>query len=83
MKLRQRCRLLDAGDPDTINQRLDNIINAFGGVDMLVVNAGGPPSGNFDDFDDDAWQAAFELTLMSAVRMIRSVLLSIRHAGGG
>lgn len=75
--------VLDAADPHSISQWLDNTHHAFGGVDMLVVNAGGPPAGNFDDFDDDAWQAAFELTLMSAVRMIRSVLPSMRQAGGG
>jgi 3-oxoacyl-[acyl-carrier protein] reductase len=75
--------VFDAGEPDSINQWLDNTINVFGGVDMLVVNAGGPPAGNFDCFDDDDWQAAFELTLMSAVRMIRIVLPSMRQAGGG
>lgn len=75
--------VLDAGNPDSIMQWLDNTTEAFGGVDKLVVNAGGPPAGTFDDFGDDDWQAAFELTLMSAVRMIRSVLPSMRQAGGG
>lgn len=75
--------VFDAGDPDSINEWLDNTINAFGGVDMLVVNAGGPPAGNFDSLDDNDWQASFELTLMSAVRMIRIVLPSMRQAGGG
>ncbi|VGO22050.1 SDR family oxidoreductase [Pontiella sulfatireligans] len=75
--------VLDASDPDSIFQWLENTIDAFGGVDLLVVNAGGPPSGNFDAFDDAAWQSAFELTLMSSVRMIRSVLPSMRTAGGG
>jgi len=75
--------VLDASDPDSILQWLDNTTEAFGGVDMLVVNAGGPPTGNFDDFNDEDWQAAFELTLMSAVRMIRAVLPSMRQTGGG
>lgn len=75
--------VLDVTDPDSIIQWYNNTINEFGGVDMLVVNAGGPPAGNFDDFADADWQAAFELTLMSAVRMIRSVLPSMREAGGG
>jgi 3-oxoacyl-[acyl-carrier protein] reductase len=55
----------------------------FGGVDGLVVNAGGPPAGGFDDFDDAAWQASFELTLLSSVRMIRAVLPHLRDRGGG
>ncbi len=75
--------VLDAADPDSIFQWLDGTINTFGGVDMLVVNAGGPPAGNFDDFEDVDWQSAFELTLMSAVRMIRAVLPSMRQSGGG
>jgi 3-oxoacyl-[acyl-carrier protein] reductase len=48
-----------------------------------VVNAGGPPVGNFDDFDEEDWQAAFELTLMSSVRMIKAVLPAMRRQGGG
>jgi len=75
--------VLDAADPDSVLQWVDNTTEAFGGVDMLVVNAGGPPAGNFDDFNDDDWQAAFELTLMSAVRMIRAVLPFMREARGG
>jgi 3-oxoacyl-[acyl-carrier protein] reductase len=75
--------VLDAADPDSISRWLDRTLEAFGGVDMLVVNAGGPPAGKFDDFDDTAWQRAFELTLMSAVRMIRAVLPSMRERGGG
>lgn len=55
----------------------------FGGIDGLVVNAGGPPAGGFDDFNDADWQAAFELTLLSSVRMMRAVLPSMRTRGGG
>lgn len=55
----------------------------FGRIDGLVVNAGGPPTGGFDHFTDDDWQAAFELTLLSSVRMIRAVLPAMRQRGGG
>lgn len=48
-----------------------------------MVNAGGPPPGNFNDFTDDDWEAAFNLTLMSAVRLIRGVLPAMRSGGGG
>ena len=75
--------VFDASDPDSIFQWLENTTHEFGGVDKLVVNAGGPPAGKFEDFTDADWQAAFNLTLMSSVRMIRSVLPSMREAGGG
>lgn len=58
-------------------------VDRFGGVDVLVTNAGGPPAGPFEQFDDAAWQAAFELTLLSAVRLIRLALPSMRQRGGG
>jgi 3-oxoacyl-[acyl-carrier protein] reductase len=55
----------------------------FNGVDILVNNAGGPPPGRFDAFDDTQWLSAFELNLLSAVRLIRLVLPSMRARGGG
>ncbi len=75
--------VLDAASPDSISQWVENTTEAFGGVEILVVNAGGPPAGTFDSFGDTEWQAAFELTLMSAVRMIRAVLPFMRQEGGG
>lgn len=75
--------VLEVSDPDSILAWRDETVETFGGIDMLVVNAGGPPVGTFDDFGDAAWQDAFDLTLMSAVRMIRAVLPSMRRRGGG
>jgi 3-oxoacyl-[acyl-carrier protein] reductase len=49
-----------------------------GGVDILINNAGGPAPGGFDDLEDPHWQAAFELTLMSAIRLTRAVLPNMR-----
>ena len=54
----------------------------FGGIDSLIVNAGGPPPGRFDDLDDAKWQSAFELTLMSAVRLTRLALPELRKSKG-
>lgn len=51
--------------------------------DVLVVNAGGPPSLSFEEVDDATWQAAFELTLMSAVRLTRAVVGGMRQRGLG
>ncbi|MGH7262692.1 MAG: SDR family oxidoreductase [Candidatus Rokuibacteriota bacterium] len=58
-------------------------VEAFGGVDILVANAGGPPLGGFDQMSDADWQAAFELTLLSTVRWIREVLPHMRKKRWG
>ena len=50
----------------------------FGRIDVLVTNNGGPPAGFFDDFDDEAWLQAHQLTLLSAVRLIRATLPAMR-----
>lgn len=55
----------------------------FGAIDILIVNAGGPPPGRFDDLDDAAWHKALDLTLFSAVRLTRLALPQMREQGGG
>ncbi len=61
-----------------IERLVAKTVEAFGGVDILVANAGGPPAGRFDQMSDAEWQAAFELTLLSTVRLIREVLPYMR-----
>jgi len=73
----------DVTQSDDIARLVRQTTERFGGIDILVTNAGGPPAGRFDDFDDAAWQAAYELTLLSAIRLIRAVLPSMRQRGGG
>ena len=75
--------VFDASSAESIKNWISEVETAFKRINGLVVNAGGPPPGNFDDFTDDDWQAAFNLTLMSAVRLIRGVLPSMRSGGGG
>ena len=53
------------------------------GVDLLFVNTGGPPAGPALSFDDEAWRTAFELLVLSAVRMVRLAVPSMRARGGG
>jgi len=58
-------------------------IERFGRIDILVNNAGGPPFGTFETVGDVQWQAAFELNLLSAVRLVRLVLPHMRKRGSG
>lgn len=75
--------VLDASDPNSISAWVQAALDQSGRIDGLLVNAGGPPAGGFEDFDDDGWQDAFELTLMSSVRMIRAVLPQMKKQGSG
>jgi 3-oxoacyl-[acyl-carrier protein] reductase len=58
-------------------------VGKWGGVDLLFVNAGGPPAGTALSFDDAAWRDAFELLVLSAIRMVRLAVPSMRARGGG
>ena len=59
---------------------VDKTVAAWGEIDCLLVNAGGPPAKMFKELSDEDFQAAFELTLLSSVRMIR---LTIPHMSAG
>jgi len=55
-------------------------VEAFGGLDLLVTNTGGPPAGAFESFDETAWQKAVDLSFMSHVRLIRAALPHLRKS---
>ena len=73
----------DATERGAIERAIDAAVERFGGLDILVNNTGGPPAGPFDAFDDRDWQAAFELTLQSALRATRRALPALRASGRG
>jgi len=55
----------------------------FGRLDIVVNNAGGPPTGTFEDFDEGDWQRAIDQNLLSAIRTIREALPYLRRSGSG
>ena len=73
----------DSAKAEDIARLIQTAHSTFGTIDALVVNAGGPPSGKFVDFDDAAWHAAIELTLMSAVRAAREAYRVMRERKAG
>lgn len=52
----------------------------LGGLDLLLVNMGGPPPGKFEDLSDDDWQRALDMTLWSALRLLRAALPELRKS---
>jgi 3-oxoacyl-[acyl-carrier protein] reductase len=70
----------DVGDPKFPDQLVGRAVAAMGGLDILITNAGGPPSGKFETFDDAVWANAIELSLMSHVRLIRAALPYLRQS---
>jgi 3-oxoacyl-[acyl-carrier protein] reductase len=73
----------DVSVADDVERLLAETRDRVGDVDVLVHNAGGPPSGPLDELDDTAWQHAFELNLLSAVRLLRGALPGMRQRGFG
>ena len=64
-------------------ETVDAAVSALGGLDLLLVNSGGPPPGTFDEVTDDAWQRALDGTLWSTVRVLRAALPSLRSSETG
>jgi 3-oxoacyl-[acyl-carrier protein] reductase len=69
----------DLARPDEARRVAEAAIREHGRVDILVTNAGGPPSGPFESHDEAAWLAAVRLTLLSAVEMARAVLPGMKE----
>ena len=59
----------DVTDETAVRALVARAHEAFGGVDILVANAGGPPRGYFDELPDERWYGAFEVSLLSVVRL--------------
>jgi 3-oxoacyl-[acyl-carrier protein] reductase len=57
-------------------------LDRHGRMDVLVVNAGGPPPGRFEDLDESKWDLAYQLTLQSAVRLTRLALPELKRTRG-
>ncbi|HEX7297595.1 MAG TPA: SDR family oxidoreductase [Solirubrobacteraceae bacterium] len=73
----------DATVPEDLDRAVDAAVERFGRLDAVVNNTGGPPAAGFDDLADADWQAAFELTVQSALRLTRRALPALRASGRG
>ena len=75
--------VVDVRNGDQIAAWGRTTIERFGGIDLLFTNGGGPPAGAAVAFDDAAWQNAVDLLLLSAIRMVRTAVPSMKQRGGG
>jgi 3-oxoacyl-[acyl-carrier protein] reductase len=73
----------DASRAADISRVVAEANRAFGGVDILVANVGGPPPGPFEQMTDEHWKTAFEQVHLSTVRFIREVLPHMKQARWG
>ena len=73
----------DLTDPDAIDGVVSAARRAFGKIDILVTNTGGPPSGPFESHDAEAWRQAIAQNLESVVNLVRTVLPEMKERGWG
>jgi 3-oxoacyl-[acyl-carrier protein] reductase len=64
----------DVARPADVSNLVGRALEAFGRVDVLVTNSGGPPPGTFESTSLEAWRAAVDILLTSAVELTRAVL---------
>jgi len=69
-----------AGDPEAL---VNDAVDRLGGLDIVVVNTGGPPTGLFESMALPAWEEAIDVVLMSAVRLAKAALPHLRQSDQG
>ena len=78
-----RTLVADIRDPQAAKTAVCDVEAAYGALDVLVLNAGGPAPGRITDLDDAAWQGAFELLLLGPLRLARLALPPMAARGFG
>jgi 3-oxoacyl-[acyl-carrier protein] reductase len=73
----------DITRPEDAQKWVDETVARFGGVDVLVNNAGGARPGALDELPESAWQAEFDLNLFAPVRLARLCAAHMERRGGG
>jgi 3-oxoacyl-[acyl-carrier protein] reductase len=73
----------DVTNSADIERLVERTLQAFGGIDIVVWNSGGPPAGKASELSDDSVEQAFELLLAPAVRLLRLSLPHLRQSPAG
>ena len=70
----------DVSEASTAATLIESAVEFLGGLDILITNAGGPPAGSFEIFEEQTWQKAVNTSFMSHVRLIRAALPHLRRS---
>jgi len=70
----------DVSETSAAQNLIQSAVDVLGGLDILITNAGGPPAGSFEIFDEATWQKAVDTSFMSHVRLIRAALPYLRKS---
>jgi 3-oxoacyl-[acyl-carrier protein] reductase len=70
----------DVRDAQQASTAVERAVQELGRLDALIVNAGGPPRGMFEELSSEQWHAAFDLTFMSAVNLVRAAMPALSQS---
>jgi 3-oxoacyl-[acyl-carrier protein] reductase len=73
----------DVTNAADLQRLVERTLDAFGGIDIVVWNSGGPPPGTSSSVTDDQLEAAFDLLLRPAVQLVRACLPHLRNSEAG
>ena len=76
-------RVGDLTNPEDVTGLVEATVEAFGGLDHLVISSGGPTRLRFHETTDEDWYHAYDLLVMSVVRAVREATPHLREDGGG
>lgn len=73
----------DVSSASEAKRLVDAAVSAYGGLEIVVHNAGGPPAGETLAMSEEQWQKAFEQNLLSLTRIVSAAVPEMKKAGYG
>ena len=73
----------DVSSASEAKRLVDAAVSAYGGLEIVVHNAGGPPAGETLQMTEEQWQKAFEQNLLSFTRIVGAAAPEMKKAGYG
>jgi len=73
----------DVGSRGDCERFIGETVGAFGRLDILVTNTGGPPAGNFEATDAAEWEKAYGALLANVIHLVRAAVPHMKQAKWG